>query len=148
MQFAALSVSLFAAFVAAQNSTSLPGLVSQIPTCAIPCFNSATQAANCASTDFSCLCTSGRDSFTSSIGPCILLGSECTQEDISRVTQLAPEICAAVESNPDPSSVAEASNIVTSAVGAPTASSTPDAAARPDIAMGFVGIAAFAALAL
>ncbi|KAL7619529.1 hypothetical protein AAE478_010069 [Parahypoxylon ruwenzoriense] len=149
MQFAAVSLSLFVAFVAAQNSTSsLPDLVAQIPKCATSCFSSAAQDAQCAATDFTCLCGSGRDQFTSSITPCILIRSGCSQDDISTASTIAPEICNAISSNPDASAVAEASSIVTSVIGTATPTSTPGAAARPDVGLGLIGAAALAALAL
>lgn len=40
------------------NPNSLSGLVSRIPTCALPCFESAAKKINCAATDFTCLCRS------------------------------------------------------------------------------------------
>ncbi|KAI0851726.1 hypothetical protein F5Y00DRAFT_229133 [Daldinia vernicosa] len=145
MQFSTISLSLFVAFAAAQNST-LPDLVSQLPACASSCLNSSSESAGCAATDFTCLCSEDkRQSFISSISGCIGLSAKCSQDDISKLTTLAPEICDAATSNPDPSAVASASNIITSAIG-PT--STPDAGVRPEVGMGLVGVAAFAALAL
>ncbi|KAI0004728.1 hypothetical protein F4779DRAFT_69130 [Xylariaceae sp. FL0662B] len=148
MQFTSVTLSLFVAFAAAQNSTSLPDLVSQIPQCAVSCFSSSAQDAGCAATDFVCLCGDKKDAFIQSITPCIGLGGSCSQDDISKVTKLAPEICSAATSNPDSAAVASASNIVTSAVGTASPTSTPGAAARPEIGMGLVGAAALAALAL
>ncbi|XXH01486.1 hypothetical protein Hte_007846 [Hypoxylon texense] len=147
MQFTAITLSLFAAVVAAQNST-LPDLVSQLPPCAASCLSSSAQDVGCATTDFTCLCGDKRQDFINSIGPCILLRSSCSGDEQSELTTLAPEICDAATSNPDPSAVASASNIITSAVGTATPTATPDAAARPEIGMGLVGAAALAALAL
>ncbi|KAI2463367.1 hypothetical protein F4781DRAFT_416897 [Annulohypoxylon bovei var. microspora] len=147
MQFAAISLSLFAAFVAAQNSTSLPDLVSQLPSCAASCLASSAKSAGCSAEDFTCLCGDNKSTFISSITGCIGFSSECSQDDIGKLTTLAPEICTAVAANPDASAVASASNIVSSAIGTATPTSTPGAAARPEIAMGLVGVA-LAALAL
>ncbi|KAI1080431.1 hypothetical protein F5B20DRAFT_112781 [Whalleya microplaca] len=148
MQLTTVTMSLFAAFVAAQNSTSLPDLVSQIPQCAVSCFSSAAKDAGCATTDFVCLCGDKKSAFISSITPCIGLGGSCSASDISKVQSLAPEICTAATSNPDSAAVASASNIVTSAVGTATPTSTPGAAARPEIGVGLLGAAALAAFAL
>ncbi|KAI1098417.1 hypothetical protein F4804DRAFT_125737 [Jackrogersella minutella] len=150
MQFAAISLSLFAAFVAAQsNSTSLPDLVAQLPSCAAGCLSSSSKSAGCSAEDFTCLCGDKKDSFLSSITGCILT-SGCSQDDIGKLSTLAPEICTAASSS-DPSAVASASNIVSSAIAtaaSASATSTPGAAARPEIGLGLVGAAALAAFAL
>ncbi|KAI2603508.1 uncharacterized protein GGS25DRAFT_511669 [Hypoxylon fragiforme] len=150
MQYSVVVLSLFAAFSAAQssNSTSLPDLVSQLPQCATGCLASASSDAKCNTADFECLCGDGRSTFTSSIFGC-LLTSTCSQDDRDSLISLAPQICNAVSSNPDPSAVASASNLITSAVGTATPTSTPDAAARPEIGFGLLGgAAALAAFAL
>ncbi|OTA55056.1 hypothetical protein K449DRAFT_400242 [Hypoxylon sp. EC38] len=148
MQFAAVSLSLFVAFAAAQNSTSLPDLVSQLPQCASSCLASSAQTAGCSAEDFACLCGDNRESFISSITGCIGLSGKCSSDDISTLSTLAPEICTAATNNPDPSAVASASNIISSAIGTATPTASPDAAARPEIGMGLIGAAALAALAL
>ncbi|KAI1385802.1 uncharacterized protein F4822DRAFT_414190 [Hypoxylon trugodes] len=147
MQFTTAALSLFVAVAAAQNST-LPDLVSQLPTCAAGCLNSSAQSAGCATTDFACLCGDKRESFISSITGCIALSSGCSGDDISKLQTLAPEICQAESANPDPAAVASASGIVASAVGTATPTSTPNAAAGSEIGMGLMGVAALAALAL
>ncbi|KAI8631411.1 hypothetical protein F5Y19DRAFT_395056 [Xylariaceae sp. FL1651] len=144
MHFKAIVLSFFAAVVAAQNSTSLPDLVSQLPTCAIPCFNQGATAAGCSTTDFQCLCGSGKQAFINSASGCIL--KDCKDNDFSNAISLATQICTAVSQNPDPSAVASASNIVTSALGAASATSTPDAAARPELGLGMMGAAAVVAM--
>ncbi|KAI1770201.1 hypothetical protein F4818DRAFT_433789 [Hypoxylon cercidicola] len=146
MRFTTLSLTFFAAIAAAQNST-LPDLVSQLPPCAASCLSSSAQDVGCATTDFTCLCGDKRQDFINSIGPCILFQSSCSGDEQSDLTTLAPEICNAATSNPDPSAVASASNIITSAVATATPSATPDAAARPEIGMGLLGAAALAAFA-
>ncbi|KAJ3559414.1 hypothetical protein NPX13_g9535 [Xylaria arbuscula] len=141
MQFKVAALSVFAAAAAAQNSTSLPDLVSQLPTCAIPCFESGAEAAGCSTTDFDCLCGDGKDTFISSAGTCVL--SKCDSEDFSTAVKVAPEICTEVTTgDPDPSEVASASAIVTSALSAADATSTADAdsaAYRPEIGLTFMG---------
>lgn len=67
------------------------------------------------------------------------------------VVALAGQICTVVTTeNPDPSAVASASAIVTSALGAASSTSSPDSAAfRPEVGFGVLGaVAAAAAWAL
>ncbi|KAI0409237.1 hypothetical protein F4802DRAFT_593522 [Xylaria palmicola] len=147
MQFKVALLSLFAAAVAAQNSTSLPDLVSQLPTCAIPCFSKGAEAAGCATTDFACLCGDGRQSFISAAGTCVI--GDCKGDDFQNALTLAQQICTVVSNDPDPSAVASASAIVTSALSAASATSEPDSAAfRPEMSFGILGAAAAAILAL
>ncbi|RYO95276.1 hypothetical protein DL766_009574 [Monosporascus sp. MC13-8B] len=153
MHFRTIALSLFAAATAtAQNaaSDSLPELVAQLPTCAIGCLNSAADSASCEPTDFECICGDNRQSFITSIGACVYLGGQCSQDEISRATDLAPQICNNVANNPEPSAVASASNLVSDAIASETASPTdePDAAVRPGVGLGMIGIGMVAALVL
>ncbi|RYP74947.1 hypothetical protein DL771_002731 [Monosporascus sp. 5C6A] len=153
MQFRTVALSLFAAAAAtAQNTTSdsLPDLIAQLPTCAISCLDSAADSANCEPTDFACICGANRQSFIASIGTCVLLTGQCPQDEITRATNLAPRICSSATSNPEPSAVASASALVSSALASETATATdqPDAAVRPDVGLGMIGIGMLAALAL
>ncbi|KAI0973670.1 hypothetical protein F4678DRAFT_425515 [Xylaria arbuscula] len=143
MQFQIAALSLFAAAVAAQNSTSLPDLVSQLPECAIPCFESGAQAANCSTTDFACLCGDGKSAFISSAGTCVV--AKCGDQTSTAIS-LANQICTDVSENPAASDVASASAIVTSALAAADATSTPDAAADIRPAMGLTFMGAMAAM--
>ncbi|KAH9905756.1 hypothetical protein F4778DRAFT_678127 [Xylariomycetidae sp. FL2044] len=147
MHYTTIAVSLFAAAAAAQNSTSLPDLVSQLPQCATGCLDSSAEKANCASTDFDCLCGTGRDEFISAITGCILTAG-CSSDDLTKASSLAPQICTEVADDPSPSEVAAASSIVASALS--TASPTPTGAApaRPELGYGVLGAAALAAFAL
>ncbi|KAI3318062.1 hypothetical protein HD806DRAFT_512971 [Xylariaceae sp. AK1471] len=146
MQFKALALSFFAGVVAAQdtNSTSLPDIVSNLPTCAIPCFTQGAKAAGCSTTDFQCLCGDGKSAFIGSAATCVL--SDCHGDDTNTAISLAGQICTVILENPAPSDVASASNIVTSALGAASATSTPDAAARPELGYGIMGAAAAVAM--
>ncbi|KAI5922025.1 hypothetical protein F4810DRAFT_675985 [Camillea tinctor] len=173
MQFTTIIFPLFAALAAAQNATStspvvgasgsvtasasaaatstdvsLPELVSQLPQCAVSCLSTAANAAGCAATDFTCLCGSGKDRFSSSMIGCIGFSSGCSGDDINKASTLAPQICEEATSDPDPTEVASASNIVASAVSTASASATPDAAVRPEMGMGLIGAGLLAALAL
>ncbi|RYP01736.1 hypothetical protein DL764_006098 [Monosporascus ibericus] len=156
MQFRSVALSLFAAATAvAQNTTSdsLPELVAQLPTCAIDCLGSAADSAGCEPTDFECICGPNRQSFITSIGACVLLSGQCSEDQISSATALAPQICSNVENNPEPSAVASASDLVSDAIASETASASdeqdePDAAVRPGVGLGMIGIGMLAALVL
>ncbi len=65
----------------ASTSTSLPGLVAQLPQCALSCFSTAAQGIGCAPSDFACLCSNSA-SLVAKLGPCIVLSS-CSTDDIS-----------------------------------------------------------------
>ncbi|KAI1332488.1 hypothetical protein F5Y16DRAFT_357912 [Xylariaceae sp. FL0255] len=148
MQFKAIALSFFVAAVTAQNSTSesLTDLVSELPTCAISCFESGASAANCSVTDFSCLCGSGKQTFISNAGLCLLSDNSCTDDQINNATTVASEICEDIGNNPSSTDVASASAIVASAVAAATsATATPDVAMRPEFGYGILGAAAAAA---
>ncbi|KAI1172049.1 hypothetical protein F4777DRAFT_563296 [Nemania sp. FL0916] len=148
MQFTTAALSLFVAVAAAQNSTtSLPDLVSQLPPCAIPCYEQGADAANCSTTDFQCICGKGKDDFINNAAICV--ATKCSSDEINNAGGIAGQICADVQNNPSPSDLASASAIVTSALGAPTASETPGAAAafRPEFGVGVMGaVAALLAL--
>lgn len=79
MQISYLAIPLFAAVAAAQNSTSLPDLVAQLPTCAADCLSEGASNANCTVTDFSCICEN-KDSFLSGAATCVITSS-CTSEE-------------------------------------------------------------------
>lgn len=134
----------------AATGTSVADLVSQLPQCALNCFQQAASDIGCSATDFTCLCANTQD-LVSKVGPCVLLGGSCSSDEISKATEIAPQICTAVNNNPSPGDLASASNLVTSALG--TATGTPTAsgnvAMRTDVAMGAMGVAAaFAVFAL
>ncbi|RYP81158.1 hypothetical protein DL769_002106 [Monosporascus sp. CRB-8-3] len=153
MQFRTVALSLFAAAAAtAQNTTSesLPDLIAQLPTCAIGCLDSAADSAECAPTDFECICGANRQSFIASIGTCVLLTGQCSEDEISRAGNIAPKICNNVSNNPEPSAVASASALVSSALASETASPSdePDAAVRPGVGLGMIGVGMLAALVL
>lgn len=147
MQLQHIAFSLFAAVATAQNSTSLAALVSELPTCAVDCFESASTTAGCAPTNFTCLCGNAKTAFLNAIEPCIL-GAGCSLTDLTKLASLPTEICNAVNDNPSSADVASASAIVTSALGAEATHSSTNAAAMPQITMGVMGAAALAAFAL
>ncbi|RYP51047.1 hypothetical protein DL768_003547 [Monosporascus sp. mg162] len=153
MQFRTVALSFFAAATAtAQNTTSdsLPDLIAQLPTCAIGCLDSAADSAECEPTNFQCICGANRQSFITSIGTCVLLTGQCSQDEISRASNLAPQICNNVANSPEPSAVASASDLVSDALASETAtpSDEPDAAVRPGVGLGMIGIGMLAAFVL
>ena len=125
--------SLTIATVPNPTATALPDLVRELPTCAIPCFESAARAINCAVTDFSCLCRAGNAaSLSVNVGTCIgggqLLGGSssndndndnndgCELEDLGELATLAGQICSAIANNPNQSQLAAATTIVSEAL--------------------------------
>ncbi|KAK6216100.1 hypothetical protein LQW54_003876 [Pestalotiopsis sp. IQ-011] len=145
MQISYLAIPLFAAVAAAQNSTSLPDLVAQLPTCAADCLSEGASNANCTVTDFSCICEN-KDSFLSGAATCVITSS-CTSEERNNLTSLATDICQDVDDGASSSDLASASAVATSVLA--TASSEGMAAAATQMAgMGVMGVAAFAAFAL
>ncbi|WYZ43219.1 hypothetical protein EsH8_VI_000918 [Colletotrichum jinshuiense] len=138
---------------ASSGSTGLPGLISQLPTCAVTCLSTAAQNIGCSVTDFTCLCESSERLITT-LTPCVLTAG-CSTDDIANAAKIAPQICAEVQNSPAASDVASASNLVTGALGtatggsAATATSVPAAAARPTNGLyGMLGAVALAAVAL
>ncbi|KAI0475496.1 hypothetical protein GGR56DRAFT_646182 [Xylariaceae sp. FL0804] len=150
MQIAIVALSLFAALAAGQsNSTasSLPSLVSQLPSCAVSCLPAAADAANCAETDVECICGSGKSAFLGSIGTCAF--TNCDSSEISNLQTLATKICNEANDNPSSSVLASVSDVITSAVGTATqsagSSSTSGAAVRAEHGLGLAGAAAIVA---
>ncbi|KAM0276568.1 hypothetical protein ACHAQH_006620 [Verticillium albo-atrum] len=135
------------------NSDTLPGLVDQLPRCAVSCLVSASADIGCSSTDFQCLCSSGTDLATS-IGPCVLLSSGCGSSDARTAAEIAPQICEKIKNNPDAGEVASASAIVAGAAAtadgaSPSATNDDDsAAARNGFSIGIVGAVMVMAFAL
>ena len=120
------------------TDASLPSLIAQLPTCALPCFASASTQIGCKGpTDFTCLCNSAHaTNLATSVGLCIGFGGTC---DLSKVASLAGEICTVVNGNPSAADLASASAEVSAALATATASSTKsgNAGTRPTgVAMG------------
>ncbi|KAK9771644.1 hypothetical protein AB5N19_11926 [Seiridium cardinale] len=152
MQFTYLAISLFAALTTAQssNSTSLPDLVSQLPTCASDCLKSGASSAGCNVTDFTCLCGTGQSKFKTAAGICVATSS-CTSAEQSELINLAGEICTDVSDGASSSDLASASAVATSilATASPSSTTGSNAAATPMVGIGMMGgVAALAALAL
>ncbi|CRK04481.1 hypothetical protein BN1723_014666 [Verticillium longisporum] len=120
------------------DSDTLPGLVDQLPRCAVSCLVSAADDIGCSSTDFACLCRSGTDLATS-IGPCVLLSSGCGSSDARLAAEVAPQICNRINNNPPAGEVASASAIVAGAVATADGAS-PSATAANDSAAGRSGV--------
>ncbi|CAN8097930.1 unnamed protein product [Discula destructiva] len=140
------------------TATSTPGdvgsLVSQLPTCALSCLESAAQAISCSTSDLPCLCSKA-DQLIVDIGPCILFSS-CSQSDQQRLVDSAQEICANINVA-QPSQLAAASSYIASAVGSGTATLANDPASTasgniarqtdaPVVGLGVMGAAAALAI--
>ncbi|TQN63609.1 hypothetical protein CSHISOI_11806, partial [Colletotrichum shisoi] len=89
MQFI-ITLGLLSGLAAAQSatttasssgSTGLPGLIGQLPTCAVTCLNTAASDIGCATTDFTCLCGS-QDRLIASLTPCVLTAG-CSADDMA-----------------------------------------------------------------
>ncbi|KAM7186830.1 hypothetical protein V8F33_011588 [Rhypophila sp. PSN 637] len=153
------------------TASGLPGLVSQLPACALPCFQSAAQTVKCTLSDFECLCKSSNiQSFAVNMGSCLTGGlggnggpsSTDSQCSISNLTSLAGQICSRVNSAPD-GELSSASAVVSEKLAAATATQTQSGAnssptdgskneagrKHGDAAMGMLAVvAAYAVLAL
>ncbi|KAI7776430.1 hypothetical protein LA080_005385 [Diaporthe eres] len=171
------TAAIFIASAAAQSATAtgsaptststssggdLNSIVSQVPQCALTCLDSTATSIGCSASDLTCLCSKS-DQLISSIGPCILLQSQCSSEEQSQIQSVAGNLCSDV-SSADSAELASASNAINSALatgttgtGTAAASSTAtsasgNAAARADSPLAGVGVmgaaAALAVLAL
>ncbi|KAK0609920.1 hypothetical protein B0T17DRAFT_512241 [Bombardia bombarda] len=104
------------------DTNSLPALISQLPTCAIKCFDETTTSIGCGPTQFSCLCQSDKTtSFALGMATCLsggLGGNDNTDPacSLDSLASLAGNICAAVSSGPDQAQLAAATSIVSSAL--------------------------------
>lgn len=72
------------------TATNLAGLVNQLPTCALDCLDQAAHDVNCVVSDLPCLCRKKGD-LVGSIGPCILLSTNCSREEQNSELQSPPE---------------------------------------------------------
>ncbi|KAF3058119.1 putative cfem domain-containing protein [Daldinia childiae] len=153
MQFKTLAIALFAAAVTAE---SLQELISQIPSCAKPCLDSASTKVGCSTTDNKCQC-SKIDDLTKEAITCV--STSCSADELVDTTKLSGEICANVAAAAGgaavSSAISSASAAATSAIGsvigsatdaASTPTATPGAGNRAVAGLGFA--AAIAALAL
>ncbi|KAK7747455.1 hypothetical protein SLS53_001710 [Cytospora paraplurivora] len=141
---------------ATTTTSDVAGLVSQLPECALGCLSSAATDIGCNAADLTCLCSKSSD-LISSIAPCILISSGCSDDQQSQISSLATSICNNVN-NSNSSDIASASNYITSALATMTSGSASTTSASgnaalptgsPVAGMGFIGAAAaLAALAL
>ena len=76
MQYAAVALAFFAAVAAADD---IADLVTQLPACALPCFQAATGEIGCKDGDFACQCEKV-DEFTKAVLPCVT--KQCQPEDL------------------------------------------------------------------
>ncbi|KAJ4256073.1 hypothetical protein NW762_009148 [Fusarium torreyae] len=133
------------------HPTTLPGLVSEVPACAMSCFDSVASSIDCKPTDLECLCSSlGR--FVAKMTPCIALG-DCDLDQTSNATDLIRPICDKMSNYPDSPEVASASSVLAEAVASGTETAAPsetsdNAAAHKTYGIGIVMAAVGAAVLL
>lgn len=71
MQFKVVLVSALVGTVAAQSTTGIPALVSQIPSCALSCIIKAAESSGCGVTDYGCQCGKAA-AIQAAVQPCIV----------------------------------------------------------------------------
>ncbi|KAJ4423162.1 hypothetical protein N0V82_002156 [Gnomoniopsis sp. IMI 355080] len=122
------------------TKTDIVNLVDQLPTCALPCLDSAATAINCNASDLPCLC-SKKDQLATNIGPCVLFSS-CSSDDQTKICQNI--------GSAQPAQVAAASSYIASAMASESASTASgNTAVRTDAPVAGVGVmGAAAALAM
>ncbi|EAT90373.2 hypothetical protein SNOG_02161 [Parastagonospora nodorum SN15] len=137
MRFSTASIFACAvAFVAAQD-------LSQIPSCALPCFASAVQGSGCGLSDTKCQCTTGNAKITESVTACA--PSKCQADDlqifqldlsltpISELVAAAAGICSAAgyPLQQASSAAAAASGAASTGMAMPSGSAMPSRSAMP-----------------
>ncbi|KAM0547215.1 hypothetical protein ACHAPJ_010476 [Fusarium lateritium] len=133
------------------NPTTLPGLVSEIPACAMKCIDSVATSIKCKPTDLECLCSS-LGKFVAKMTPCIALG-DCDLDQTSNATDLIRPICDKMSDHPDSAEVASASSVLAEAVASGTETAGPsetsdNAAAHKTYGFGIAAAAVGAAILL
>ncbi|KAK3690263.1 hypothetical protein B0T22DRAFT_190986 [Podospora appendiculata] len=107
------------------STTTYPGfagLIARLPTCAIPCFNSAAKQVGCDLTSFACLCSSAHQtSFAIDMAGCLSGGIGGTPIadpacELAKLSALAGDICQAVNASPPQTELAIATSLVSSAL--------------------------------
>ncbi|OAL00785.1 hypothetical protein IQ06DRAFT_148990 [Phaeosphaeriaceae sp. SRC1lsM3a] len=89
MRFSTSAIVAFAtsfAFVAAQD-------LSQVPSCAIPCFATAIQGSGCSISDIKCQCTTGAEKIAASLLQCA--PQKCSAGDIAKLEPAVSGLCSA-----------------------------------------------------
>ncbi|KAH3916672.1 hypothetical protein HBI56_048730 [Parastagonospora nodorum] len=125
MRFSTASIFACAvAFVAAQD-------LSQIPSCALPCFASAVQGSGCGLSDTKCQCTTGNAKITESVTACA--PSKCQADDLQKLVAAAAGICSAAgyPLQQASSAAAAASGAASTGMAMPSGSAMPSRSAMP-----------------
>ncbi|KAL0943285.1 uncharacterized protein CTRU02_201171 [Colletotrichum truncatum] len=102
--------------------TTLPGLVSNVPSCALPCWNKVSTEIGCDTGNLKCLCETPGE-LEVKMGICIL-SSTCTRDQLGDTNAVIEPICDAVGKSPSSEAIASASSIITGAVGKATATAS------------------------
>lgn len=124
------------------SNDTVTSLVEELPTCAAECLPDGADSINCRATDLNCLCQDP-SRLVEAIGPCVFL--KCSSEDRNKATEVAPDICSRVNDNPTPDDLADASRVVSAAIGDATGSGDDNPAHRNAASLGLVA-ALFVAL--
>lgn len=93
MKYTTVALAFFAAVTAAEK---IEDLVTQLPACALPCFQAATGEIGCKDGDFACQCSKVNE-FTKAVLPCVT--KQCKPEDLGTIQITANKICKEVESS-------------------------------------------------
>ncbi|KAF2666622.1 hypothetical protein BT63DRAFT_313277 [Microthyrium microscopicum] len=122
----------------ASQNASAAAIAAQIPSCAIPCDNSAIQQVGCGLTDYSCHCAHG-DQLATLIPPCLTKNATCSSADLQKFGTIPAKICAALNSTSTNSSATSTvtSSILSTATG-PTMNPTPAGTSAPLKNMGVI----------
>ncbi|UPK96529.1 hypothetical protein LCI18_007464 [Fusarium solani-melongenae] len=111
--------------------TTLPGLISEIPSCVAGCLESIHEEIGCDPANIGCLC-SDVGSLVAKMGPCIIKHG-CELDEASNGTDLIRPVCDRMGDKPDDAEVVSASKVLDAAIATQAtadASSTSTNAAR------------------
>ncbi|WQF75336.1 Putative extracellular membrane protein, CFEM [Colletotrichum destructivum] len=101
--------------------TALPSLVSQIPSCAVPCWNKVKTEIGCDAGNFGCLCEFDGE-LVVKMGICTRL-SDCKDKETSDAVGIVGSVCDAYKQSSG-DAVSSASSIITAAIGKATATAS------------------------
>ncbi|KAJ4223268.1 hypothetical protein FSOLCH5_005078 [Fusarium solani] len=120
--------------VSTPKPTTLPGLVSEIPSCVAGCLETIHEQIGCDAANLECLC-SDVGSLVAKMGPCIIKHG-CELDEASDGTDLIRPICDRMGDKPDDAGIVSASKVLDAAIAA---QATTDASSTSTNAAGNVG---------
>ncbi|RSL56811.1 hypothetical protein CEP53_006676 [Fusarium sp. AF-6] len=143
IRIVALAVAVHATTTAsAPKPTTLPVLVSEVPSCVAGCLESTHEEIGCDAANIECLCSEVA-SLVAKMGPCIIKHG-CELDEASDGTDLIRPICDRMGDSPDDAEVVSASKIFDAAIAT---QATADASSTSTNAAGNVGYDMFKVLA-